>query len=76
MKFLKILLLTFIWLTSYGTLAGNAQQLENGLYAGMKTTKGENVSTTFDVWCDIQKIEYHNDGEMIIYYTEKDEKSS
>ena len=34
----------------------------------MKTTRGENVSTTFDVWCDIQK--------MIIYYTEKNEKSS
>jgi hypothetical protein len=42
----------------------------------MKITKGENVSTTFDVWYDIEKIEYHNDGEMIIYYTEKDEKSS
>ena len=42
----------------------------------MKITKGENVSTTFDVWYDIKKIEYHNDGEMIIYYTEKDEKSS
>ena len=42
----------------------------------MKTTKGENVSTTFDIWCDIQKIEYHTDGEMIIHYTEKDEKSS
>ena len=42
----------------------------------MKITKGENVSTTFDVWYDIQKIEYPNDGEMIIYYTEKDEKSS
>jgi len=39
----------------------------------MKVTKGENVSTTFDVWYDIQKIEYHNDGEMIIYYTEKNE---
>ena len=42
----------------------------------MKITKGENVSTTFDVWYNIQKIEYHNDGEMIIHYTEKDEKSS
>ena len=39
----------------------------------MKITNGENVSTTLDVWCDIKKIEYHNDGEMIIYYVEKDE---
>ena len=42
----------------------------------MKITKGENVSTTFDVWCDIREIEYHDDGEMIINYTEKNEKSS
>ena len=41
MKFLKILLLTFIWLTTYGTLAGNAQKLEKGLYADMETTKGD-----------------------------------
>ena len=42
----------------------------------MKITNCENVSTTFDVWCNIEKIEYYTDGEMIIYYTEKDEKSS
>ena len=41
----------------------------------MKITNGENVSTTFDVWYDIEKIEYHDTG-YIIYYTEKDEKSS
>ena len=41
----------------------------------MKITNDEKVSTTLDVWCDIEKIEYHDTG-YIIYYTEKDEKSS
>ena len=42
----------------------------------MQVTNGENVSTTYDMWYDIEKIEYYNDGEIIICYTEKNEKSS
>tara|TARA_R100000008_G_C3423725_1_gene86164 strand:+ start:206 stop:322 length:117 start_codon:yes stop_codon:yes gene_type:complete len=36
----------------------------------MKITNVENISTTYDVWYDIEKIKY-KDGEIIIYYTEK-----
>ena len=42
----------------------------------MQLNNGKNVSTTYDMWYDIEKIEYYNDGEIIIYYTEKNEKSS
>ena len=43
MKFLKILLLVFLWVTTYGALVGNSQELGNGLYANMETSKGEVV---------------------------------
>ena len=43
MKFLKILLLVFLWATTYGALVGNSQELGNGLYANMETSKGEVV---------------------------------
>ena len=43
MKFLKILLLVFLWATTYGALVGNSQELGNGLYANMETSKGEIV---------------------------------
>ena len=43
MKFLKILLLVFLWITTYGALVGNSQELGNGLYANMETSKGEVV---------------------------------
>jgi len=43
MKFLKILLLVFLWVTTYGALVGNSQELGNGLYANMETSKGEIV---------------------------------
>tara|TARA_R100000152_G_C6562261_1_gene32641 strand:+ start:224 stop:349 length:126 start_codon:yes stop_codon:yes gene_type:complete len=33
--------------------------------------KPDNVTTSWDYWYDIEKIEYYNDGEMIIYYEEK-----
>ena len=42
----------------------------------MQVTNGENVSTTYDMWYDIEKIEYYNDGEIVIHYEEKNEKSS
>ena len=42
----------------------------------MQLTNGENVSTTLDLWYDIEKIEYYMDGEIIIHYEEKNEKSS
>ena len=43
MKFLKILLLVFLWATTHGALVGNSQELGNGLYANMETSKGEVV---------------------------------
>ena len=43
MKFLKILLLVFLWVTTYGALVSNSQELGNGLYANMETSKGEIV---------------------------------
>jgi len=42
----------------------------------MQVTNGENVSTTYDMWYDIEKIEYYNDGEIVIHYEKKNEKSS
>ena len=41
----------------------------------MKITNGKNVSTTLDMWYNIEKVEYYDTG-YIIYYTEIDEKSS
>ncbi len=35
--------------------------------------KNQNVSTTYDLWYDIDKIEYYGNGKMIIYYTEKED---
>jgi len=40
----------------------------------MQVTNGENVSTTYDLWYDIEKIEYYMDGEIVINYIEKDEE--
>ena len=37
----------------------------------MKTLYKDTVSTTLDSWWDVDKVEYYNDGEVIIYYTEK-----
>ncbi len=37
----------------------------------MKLTNTENTSTTYDAWYDIEKIKYKDNGEIIIYYTEK-----
>ena len=42
----------------------------------MQVTNGENVSTTYDLWYDLEKIEYYNDGDIVISYKEKYEKSS
>ena len=43
----------------------------------MLVTNGENISTTYDLWYDIEKIEYYNDGDVVVInYKEKDEKSS
>ena len=42
----------------------------------MQVTNGENVSTTYDVWYNVKKIEYYNDGDIMIYYKEINEKSS
>ena len=42
----------------------------------MQVTNGKNTSTTYDMWYDIEKIEYYNEGEIILYYKEKSEKSS
>ena len=39
----------------------------------MQVTNGQNVSTTYDLWYDIEKIEYYNDGDIVIHYTEKNE---
>jgi peptidyl-prolyl cis-trans isomerase A (cyclophilin A) len=40
MQFLKKLFLTFIISLSFGTFAAHSQELENGIYADMETTKG------------------------------------
>ena len=34
--------------------------------------ENKNVSTTYDMFYDIEKIEYYNDGEITIYFVEKD----
>ena len=40
MKFLKMFLLTLISSITFGAFIGNSQELENGIYADMETTKG------------------------------------
>ena len=37
----------------------------------MKTLYNDTVSTTLDSWWDVDKVEYYNDGDVVIYYKEK-----
>ena len=38
----------------------------------MQLSNSKNVSTTYDMWYDVEKIEYYKDGEIVIYFKEKD----
>ena len=39
----------------------------------MKILYNDTVSTTLDTWYNVDKVEYYNDGDIVIYYTEKSE---
>lgn len=47
MKFLKMFLLTLIISTTFGAFTVNSQELENGIYADMETTKGNIILNLF-----------------------------
>ena len=40
MQFLKMLFFTFIISITFGAFVANSQELENGIYADMETSKG------------------------------------
>ena len=39
----------------------------------MKTLYNDTVSTTLDTWWDVDKVEYYNDGDVVIIYKVKSE---
>ena len=40
----------------------------------MQITNGKNVSTTLDIWYDIKKIKYNENGNYTIFFMSKNKK--